>query len=65
LFGTGKNGYNAKLKAYPTSVVAHAMIRPTPKDKIIETKTTITKVPEKQKQLIDSIQNIVKKYKDK
>jgi hypothetical protein len=48
-----------------SSVVAHAMIRPTPKDKIIETKTTITKVPEKQKQLIDSIQNIVKKYKDK
>jgi hypothetical protein len=48
-----------------SSVVAHAMIRPTPKEKIIETKTTITKVPEKQKQLIDSIQNILKDYKDK
>ena len=46
-------------------LVSDAMVRPIPKDKIIETKTTITKVPDKQKQLIDSIQNIVKKYKDK
>lgn len=46
-------------------VVAEAMVRPLPREKVIETKTTITKVPEKQKQLIDSIQNILKNYKDK
>ena len=46
-------------------VVVEAMVKQLPPEKIIETKTTITKVPEKQKQLIDSIQNIVKNYKDK
>lgn len=38
---------------------------PTPEEKIIETKTTVTKIPEKQKRLIESIQTILKNYKDK
>ena len=46
-------------------IVVSAMVKPLPSEKIIETKTTITKVPEKQKLLIESIQDIVKKYKDK
>jgi hypothetical protein len=45
--------------------VVSAMVRPIPQEKIIETKTTITKVPEKQKRLIESIQGILKKYEDK
>ncbi len=46
-------------------IAVSAMVRPAPQEKVIETKTTIIKVPEKQKQLIDSIQNILKNYKDK
>jgi hypothetical protein len=45
--------------------VVSAMVKSLPSEKIIETKTTITKVPEKQKRLIESIQDIVKKYEDK
>jgi hypothetical protein len=43
-------------------VVADAMIKSLPTEKVIETKTTVIKVPEKQKQIIDSIQNVLKKY---
>ena len=46
-------------------VVANAMVKPLPSEKVIETKTTITKVPDKQKQLIETIQNIIKKYDKK
>ena len=46
-------------------VVANAMVKPLPSEKVIETKTTITKVPDKQKQLIKTIQNIIKKYDKK
>lgn len=46
-------------------IVVSAMVKPLPSEKIIETKTTITKVPEKQKHLIESIQGILKKYEDK
>lgn len=46
-------------------IVVSAMVRPLPSEKIIETKTTITKIPEKQKLLIESIQGILKKYEDK
>lgn len=46
-------------------IVMSAMVIPIPQEKVIETKTTITKVPEKQKRLIESIQDIVKKYEDK
>ncbi len=46
-------------------IVLSAMVKPLPSEKIIETKTTITKIPEKQKRLIESIQGIVKKYEDK
>ena len=45
-------------------MVASPMVAP-PSEKIIETKTTITKVPEKQKVLIQSIQGILKKYENK
>jgi hypothetical protein len=58
----GSNGMGGGSNS---GVVSDAMVRPIPKEKIIETKTTITKVPDKQKQLIDSIQNILKDYKDK
>jgi hypothetical protein len=43
-------------------VVADAMVKSLPTEKVIETKTTVIKVPEKQKQIIDSIQNVLKKY---
>lgn len=59
------NGAGSSSGAGDGEIVVSAMVRPIPQEKVIETKTTITKVPEKQKRLIESIQDILKKYENK